>query len=531
MTVVLMNPFDPWYPEGPYNVWQAPLGIAYLAAATRAAGLPFQLIDGVSEGCGNHWLHERRFGVNGLTIGELVARVDAEATVIGVTCKFSHIYPPTRALVHALRKRFKKATIVLGGEGVSEIAGYVLNDAPVDAVVTGEGEEPFLAICEAVGAGRSIAGLPNVVTSTHGYEVAHDTKHKGRFDEADDLPFPAWDLIDLQPYWDDPSGFGIRTTPRYLPALASRGCPFKCKFCSAPGIWNTQRYRSVDNVVEELREFRDRFGVTQFIFNDLSMTTNIKWFTRFVEALDAANLGIHWTVAAGIRAVRISAPLLRLAKKTGLTYLAISAETGSPRIMEWIDKRMTLDSLEETVANAREAGLKSSANFIVGYPDETFDDYLDTLRFMRTLIRRGLTEIGITTFMAVPGSPYYNDLMARGEITLNDDYFEVLNLNDSKRRLSHNPRFTGQDLRILRVYGHLWFFSSQFRENPSLYLGALSRAARDTQSMKLDRYLRHDFGALVRTLSPALTPRSATMLYRLGKHMLASERTLSHAAA
>src|SRR5262245_49573781 len=127
---------------------QPPLGMAYVAACLRRAGHTVRVVDGVGEGIGRSWQFRGRHWAYGLPLDELVGRVDADSDVIGVGIMFSNFWPISKALIHALREQFPRTPIVCGGEHVSAVPRFVLEDAPVDYAVVGEGEETALELLD-----------------------------------------------------------------------------------------------------------------------------------------------------------------------------------------------------------------------------------------------------------------------------------------------------------------------------------------------------------------------------------------------
>src|SRR5262249_5932101 len=160
-----------------------------LAAACRKAGHCVTVIDGVGLGLEQHWSWGAGFPVRGLRFDELISLIPAESTVLGISMLFSQIYPPIRELVRAIPAARPELVIVLGGEGCTGIAEFILSQTPADAVVVGEGELPMSRILARLAEGRAIDGIPNVVTRVCGVVDAKDNRALA----VDDIPAPDWD--------------------------------------------------------------------------------------------------------------------------------------------------------------------------------------------------------------------------------------------------------------------------------------------------------------------------------------------------
>lgn len=526
MKLVFLVPFDPEPQQGLGRITLPPIRLACLAALGRSLGHEVLVVDGVGLGFGHRWVWRERFWLHGLDIEQNLAQVPEDADVIGVSLMFSAAYPPTRDLLRRLRERHPRALLLVGGEGCTGVADQVLQESGADAVVVGEGEGPLARILEAHARGGLIDGIPNVVTARHPSARARDMKDKGAFASLDALPRPDWDGIPLEAYWGSSCVQGVTVAPRFMPMLASRGCPFKCRFCAAPGTWGGQRYASVEEVIGQMCEHIERYDLRFFIFADLSLTTNLRWFEAFVDALLLADLGVRWSVPSGIRAQRLSVDLLTRAKRAGLIYLQVSPETGSPRIMRWLDKAMRLEDIEATVRNAKLADLTVSAQFIVGHPVEKWHDYLDTLTFMARLSDLGLDETWVTIFLPVPGSPSFDEAVAAGTLRTDDEYFATVFLNDVRARWTYNPNFSGEELQAMRTFACLWFYAWRFGRSPEQLLGSMRRAAAGEQTQRLDRILRHEMGNVARMLVPLATVSSLKLLGRLLPELPSMLRTL-----
>jgi anaerobic magnesium-protoporphyrin IX monomethyl ester cyclase len=509
--VTFMVPFDPDSNHDIATKSMPPLRLAYLAATCRRAGHQVTVVDGVGLGLQRQWSWTADFPLRGLEFDELIARIPADCTVLGISMLFSRIYPPVRELVRRIRAARADLFIVLGGEGCTSLGEFILSETPADAVVAGEGERPMLRILERISDGQAVDGIPNVITRRTAIVDAKDNRSLA----IDDIPAPDWDGIPLDAYWEDGRAHGVAVSRRFLPLIVSRGCPYSCRFCTAPSTWVYQRYGSIEKTIDQLREQRDTYGVDYFIFNDLSITTNIKWFEAFVDRLIEANLGIRWALPSGVRAQRLSVELLRKCKQSGLVFLQISPETGSEQVMNWLEKAMSLPSIEATVRNAKAAGLPVSACFIVGLPVEQWDDYIDTLRSMRTLGRLGLDDVSMCLFVPFPGSPSFIEQQRTNPIPLTDAYFSQLNTVDYHHQISHSPHFDGEQLLLMRLFAYLWFYGYRFLRTPQHLLAATFRAASGRQAQRIDRVLRHDLLSVARAFLPLLSPTAITMGLRI----------------
>src|SRR5262249_32183442 len=141
-----------------------PLGLAYLAATIKEAGIPYTVIDGTGEALDAISKYGKRddFMIQGLSFDEITRRIPADTRIIGMGCMFSTLWPLTRDLAQHIREHFPKAFMVLGGEHCTAVPELSLRTAPFDAVVLGEGEEPYLQLTQALLAGDRWQDIPGV---------------------------------------------------------------------------------------------------------------------------------------------------------------------------------------------------------------------------------------------------------------------------------------------------------------------------------------------------------------------------------
>jgi hypothetical protein len=228
-----------------------PIGIAYLAGTLKNADIAFQLVDAVGEAIDQIVPLDYCDGYAiGLTMDEIVARIDARADIIGLSCMFSSSWPYDWRLIEKIRARFPKATIVVGGEHATACARYILETCQaVDVCVRGEGEETFLELVKALRSGGDLSTVPGLAFRQEG--GAHFTEPRKRIRNIDGIPLPSWDQIPIEKYMEKGLGHGSSTL-RSMPLMATRGCPYQCTFRKPqPGMilklqreWTTDPSRS-----------------------------------------------------------------------------------------------------------------------------------------------------------------------------------------------------------------------------------------------------------------------------------------------
>jgi len=259
-----------------------PLGLAYIAAALRGAGHRVALLDAVGEAPDKVTEH-RHLHRLGMTPEEIVERLDPEADAFGVTNMWSFSWPLVREILHAMKARFPTKPIVCGGEHFTGLPELSLETAPIDYIITGEGEDAAVALFHALESGTPVDEVPGVVYLREG-EVVRTGKAQRKRD-LDELPWPAWDLVDVEAYNEHDLVNGVKAG-KTIPILATRGCPYQCTYCSSPTMWTT-RYvtRDPQDVANEIERYYNEIGARNFPFQDLTAIVKRDWIIAFCNAL------------------------------------------------------------------------------------------------------------------------------------------------------------------------------------------------------------------------------------------------------
>lgn len=400
-----------------------PLGLAYIAASIRAAGYRYAVIDAAGEALDaiSPYPDREDLMVQGLSFGEIAQRVPADTTVIGLTCMFSTLWPLTRRVAEACRKRFPDALLVLGGEHGTAVPDNVLHHSPFDVVVLGEGEETFVKLIRALDSGAPLSGV-NGIAYLDGGDV-FNTKLSRRRRDIDAIPLPDWDSFPIEQYISRHQINGVNIG-RSMPLLATRGCPYQCTFCSSPSMW-TRRYipRDPTLLVDEMELWRAKYGVTNFDFQDLTAIVKRSWAIEFCEELLARNLNITWQMPIGTRSEIFDAEVADLLVRSGCYALAFAPESGSKEILRMVNKQVDLDNLIEAVRITLARGMKLSCFIVIGFPQDTPATFRETMALVRKLARLGVYDIAVSKFVPYPGSKLFRSLQAEGKIQLDDEFF------------------------------------------------------------------------------------------------------------
>ncbi|MEO6025365.1 MAG: radical SAM protein [Candidatus Binatia bacterium] len=484
-----------------------PLSAAYLAGSLTAAGHEVQVIDAVGEA-----LHAMHPGyrpdilINGLTVAQIVERIRPDCQFVGISCLFSHEWPLIRELVAAIAARFADVPIALGGEHATAVPELCLDESPLlTACALGEGEETIVELvqaCAVEGAearARALAAVAGLVL--RGPHGPLRTAPRARIRDIDDIPAPRWDLTPIEPYLAGGFSFGV-DRGRTMPLLATRGCPYSCTFCSSPKMWTT-RYstRSPALVVDEIEDFVRRYRAENFDFYDLTAIIERDWILEFCRLLDARQLHITWQLPSGTRSEALDEETLRAMYRSGCRNVSYAPESGSPRTLQAIKKKVKLERLEASMRAAVRAGLNVKANILIGFPDESIEDLRETLRFVVRMARIGVHDASVWTFSPYPGSELFDGLRAAGKLPrLDDDYYAaLLSYSDISGATSYATALDSKQLQRYRLAGLLLFYGASYLTHPARPVRSLYNIA----TRRYESRMEMSFGNLVRRLATA----------------------------
>jgi anaerobic magnesium-protoporphyrin IX monomethyl ester cyclase len=329
-----------------------PYTLALAGALLREAGCDVRLIDATAER---------------LSIDDVIQRLDGGAFVPTLI-----LFPSTTptldadvAAIARLKAKYGAPMFCFGPHASTAAAESMARVPAVDGMFVGEPEDGIVQLA----ALRSLENLADVASLTcrsgasGGAVVPH--RARGSFANFATMPFPAWDLVSLD-------GYALPlVNKRYVIVETSRGCPYTCDFCVAPIHQGHKfRERSAKSIVDEIERSYRELGIEFFYLWGDTVTLNVKSFSAFCDELIARKLPIQWFGNA--RADNLTDPVfVQRLKRAGCWMLALGIESESDEVRKDMVKRLEREKIQAAFRNMREAGIKSFAFFIFGYPGET----------------------------------------------------------------------------------------------------------------------------------------------------------------
>jgi radical SAM superfamily enzyme YgiQ (UPF0313 family) len=362
MKIVFVETPSPWLVRRDMHV---PLGPLYLATILKREGYDVRLARPES-------------------IEDFAAFKDADIICMSGT---SIEYPMNVECAKWVKERYPEIQIFLGGSHATAMYLRVADSYQFDAVCAGEGESIIL----------------DMVRDAERGELKSLYISNGFIKDLNDIPFPDRTLIEGDYGKDVFLGKKTYINGGTESVVTSRGCSFKCAFCSSSSMWNGRtRCRSIENIFSEIEHIIETTGTRQFIMWDDNLTLNKKRCLKLCAAFK--ELDIIWRCL--VRADALSPEICEAMANAGCREIWPGIESGDQRVLDFLDKCIDVDDMLKGCRSARRAGLKIKALFMIGTPGERIDtpeinkDYMSRLDF---------DMITLSTFAPLPGSPIWND--------------------------------------------------------------------------------------------------------------------------
>ena len=393
--ILLIDP--PWIIENKKNLWKSvgsclpSLGLAYIASYLEKCDHKVEILDCTAEHIS-------------LDIVEQKLKSCDEPDFIGLTATTPLINNALK-IAEICKRLFPKATIVLGGVHPSVLPDDVLSNENVDFVVRDEGEETFKEIVEGK-APENILGLSYKKDS----KIIHNPL-RPLIKNLDDIPPPAYHLLPMKKYYPAIGNY------KRLPAMsifATRGCPGRCTFCHRT-FQGIIRPRSARNIINEIKLLQKDYGIKEISFYDDTFTLFKKVIYEFCDIIINEKIDVTWSCFT--RVDHIDEPLLRKMKEAGCHLILFGVESADEKILETINKRISLDQVVKVVRAARKVGVETRTSFMIGNPGETEETIKKTIDFA---IKLDPDEVQFNITTAFPGTEMFKWADEHGYILTKD---------------------------------------------------------------------------------------------------------------
>jgi len=437
--VIMIRPAKPGMP----NIMRAaapPMGLMYLAAYANQARNKkdfFTIIDErVNPKDHEHW-------------SAFMDKFEPDCIAISV---MSDEAERLFDLTHHFKSSMPKVPIILGGPYVSSMGSKIFSRIDADYLVKGEGEIPFRQLLDTFDKKdydllKKIYGL--IYKNGNGSIVENELQNE--LLDVNDLPFPAWELVNLDDYV-----YVGRMTPiepvedpsRYAALFTSRGCPYQCTYCH--NIFS-KKFRPMrpERIVDEIEYLIDTYDVHDFEIYDDIFNLDYERTMKFCAEIKKRGIITRFSFPNGVRGDLLDKKLIMALRQAGVYHMAFAVESANPRIQELVRKRINLTKIYENIALAAEAGIFTWGFFMLGFPTETRREIWNTLKFAFSSKLHGAFF-----FAVIPQEgTELADMCAKGSIDPADNY--NTDYNYAKNTISEiGPR----ELFLIQSYASLRFF-------------------------------------------------------------------------
>jgi radical SAM superfamily enzyme YgiQ (UPF0313 family) len=281
-------------------------------------------------------------------------------------------------MARIIKQSYPGIITVVGGVHASVAPEELIKDDSIDYVISGDGEEAFCKLIDAVNAGQINPGLPGLAFRVNGRPVINERIISDT--PLDSLPFPAWDLVDLEKYFPKVRQSVIHAHERYMSIFTSRGCPYQCVYCH-PVFGKKYRTRSAQNVCDEINILYHKYGIRELHVADDTFNLDIPRAEKILDFIIENKLDLRISFPNGVRADRLTDRLLNKMKKAGTFMVSYAIETASPRMQKIIKKNVELDKVFDIVKKTDKLGIIANGFFMIGFPGETREEIEMTIRY------------------------------------------------------------------------------------------------------------------------------------------------------
>jgi anaerobic magnesium-protoporphyrin IX monomethyl ester cyclase len=398
LRVLLVNPGS----QLPIDTRTSPsLGLAYLAAVSEQREDQVRIYDG---------------DVQAAPLADLLR--NWQPHLVGITANTTQITAAWRDA--ALTRQLCKAVIILGGPHPTALPEESAARDDIDVVVRSEGEATWEELSDRIDAKgwdtaeQWLDDLLGITYRTAGGQVrSTPDRPPTPAGTLDTMPRPAWHLFPMERYTNLQPTVDQVDGPSY-PILTSRGCPYRCTYCSqiGPRRW---RARAAESVVDEWRWLVQDLGAAEIGVLDDSFNISRERVLEICQGLVEEELThVPWIMINGIRANLADEEVLGAMKRAGCKRIAFGVESGNQAILDSVvDKHLKLDQVRSAFWAARKVGVETIGFFIVGLPGETEETMEDTIRFACEL-DPVVANFSIAT--PFPGTQMYETVRAQGRM-------------------------------------------------------------------------------------------------------------------
>lgn len=460
------------------NAPSPPLGLAFIAGALKNAGHQVQVIDALGTAPDKYTKFIDDIYLNGLTEDDIAHEIEEGTDIIGFSFMFSGNWLHHRKLIDYVGQRHPQSVLVAGGEHTTAVPEYCISQTTyLNSCIVGEGEETIVELVHAIQHNHPFENIEGIVYRNED-NLPVRTPPRKRIENLDGIDWPDWSAFPLDKYDEHNLTLGVEADGFSMPVLGTRGCPFRCTFCSSPQMWGTKyNMRDPMDVVDEIEFLKNTYGCKSFDFYDLTAIIKKDWIIDFSKELLRRELDIKWQIPGGTRSEAIDREVAHYIHKSGCRNVTYAPESGSIEMLKIIKKKVSLPNMLKSIAQSNKENINIKINMILGFPDEKHKHIWQTIFFLVKASWHGVHDMFPSTFSPYPGSELFSRLVKEGKINIkNDEYFYKIACKDTfTEREFYNENMSKYALRAYTFIYLLAFYGSNYLFRP----GRLIRTIRN----------------------------------------------------
>ncbi|MFC1782526.1 B12-binding domain-containing radical SAM protein [Planctomycetota bacterium] len=293
-------------------------------------------------------------------------------------------YKYLKWLIPELKKYNPTSKIIIGGGVITENLTLLLNRTPADIAVIGEGEITMSEIASAIENKKSLSAIKGIAYKDADNRIKINPPGP-LVKDLDSFPFPAYQLFPMDIYIKNVAHASVMGKKSEISIITTRGCPYNCNYCFHI-FGRGARSRSVDNVIKEIKYLIETYKVESFLILDETFTINKNRVFEFCDKLLLEKINIPWSCYCRVNLVDLE--MFQKMKQSGCYRVGYGIESGSQKILDNMNKKVTVEQAKEAIKVTRKAGLSCNTTFMFGYPGESLDTINETVCFCREMLLR-----------------------------------------------------------------------------------------------------------------------------------------------
>jgi anaerobic magnesium-protoporphyrin IX monomethyl ester cyclase len=454
-----------------------PLGILYLSSVLEknVADVDIKIID-IAKGAFEHSRSTDRLSTNIVGITALCMKDlpdDWVPDYIGISVLFSTAHKTTCEISKSLKKIFPGRPIVVGGMHATNAVEKLLKFESIDYVCRGEGESIIVEFSNIINSCGDVEKIQGVYgrSKLKNNQIGGLNESAPLVENIDEIPFPAWHLISMNDYIV-PSGRARRVDTVIQDGeatiMTTRGCPFFCTFCSSWTVHGRKmRYRSIENVMEEIDILYHKYNVRSFVPEDDLFTVKKERIINLCNSVSSRYKDLKFQFPNGLSVATLDDDVIAAMIRMGMTVATIAIESGSDFVQrKIIKKNASLTRAKKVVQSCRDQGVIVRCYYVLGFPGETKEMIEETVNFSAS-VSSDWSVYNIASPLS--GTEMFETLLNEG--TIGDDF----NWDDSfyQDRFYDSPEITADELKVI---AHRANITNNFFHNYNLRIEQFDRA-------------------------------------------------------